>query len=507
MPAQACTAVLDGATAHLVEAKSTVEDGGLPSTVLTGLPDSSVREARDRVRAAVVNSGEPWPATKIIVSLRPERLHKPGGSLDLAIAVAILGADGTVPAGRPVLFFAELGLDGSLRPVPGALPAALAAAAGGIATVVVEAGNAAEASHAPGVRVVPAGCLAEVAAWLRDGPEPPQSHGLPGGVPGPVADCGDLADVRGRGSALLAAEIWAAGTHHLSLAGPPGKVTMLAGRLPSILPGLSAGQALEVTCIHSAAGQVPAAGIITRPPVVALHHSATLPAIVGGGSGGGIAQPGAVSLAHHGVLILADAPEFSRDALDALCEPAEAGEVLIERQGRVTRFPARFSLVLTARPCPCRASAGPRGQCECTAAVRRRHLGRVAGPLADRIDLKAAITSASAKARRCGDSSQAVLGRVAAARDRAGRRLHGTPWQLNSEVPLAEVPRLLPVPPDAGEQLRHAVSTGAISQHAALRAARVAWTIADLAGRGRPAAGDIALALAYATGDPSAGNR
>ncbi|HEY1822310.1 MAG TPA: magnesium chelatase domain-containing protein [Trebonia sp.] len=188
--AWACTAVPDGAIAHLVDAvaetEAIVTGGGLPFTVLIGLPGSSVRETRDRVRAAVCNSGEPWPAGKVIVSLRPESLHKPGGSLDLAIAVAVMAADGTVPsppAGQPALFFAELGLDGSLRPVPGALPAALAAAAGGITTVVVAAQNAAEASHAPGVRVIPAGCLADVAAWLRGGPEPPPQ--APGRAPVP----------------------------------------------------------------------------------------------------------------------------------------------------------------------------------------------------------------------------------------------------------------------------------------------------------------------------------
>jgi magnesium chelatase family protein len=197
MRAQTCTAVLDGAIAHLVDAEAETEaivtDGGLPFTVLIGLPDSSVRETRDRVRAAVVNSGELWPAVKVIVGLRPESLHKPGGSLDLAIAVAVMAADGTVPArpaGQPVLFFAELGLDGSLRPVPGALPAALAAVAGGISTVVVAAQSAAEASHAPGVRVIPACCLADVAAWLRGGPGPPPQApgGLPGGGPGNTAE-------------------------------------------------------------------------------------------------------------------------------------------------------------------------------------------------------------------------------------------------------------------------------------------------------------------------------
>jgi magnesium chelatase family protein len=508
--ARTFTAVLNGVTAHLVEVETHI-GGGLPATILVGLPDTALREARDRVRAAIINSAEPWPATKITVGLLPASLPKSGSLLDLAIAVAILAADGTVPAppaDRPVLFFAELGLDGKLRPVPGALPAALAAAADGIGTVVVASANAAEASHAPDVRVVPAGCLADVVAWLRGGPEPaPQDPALHASIPGSVADCGDLADVRGQDSARLAAEIWAAGAHNLSLVGPAGTGTMLAERLPGILPDLTPEEALEVTAIHSVAGMIPATGIITRPPFVAPHHTASMPAIVGGGSSQGITRPGAASLAHLGVLVLEDAPEFRREVLDALRQPMEAGEVLIARHDRIIRFPARFSLLLTARPCPCGASRSPSGNCSCTPAMRRRYLGRLSGPLTDSIDLKAAMTPTPARARRSGDSSQVVLGRVTAARDRARRRLRGTPWHVNSQVPLREVPRLFPVTPGADEVLRHAVSIGAVGERAALRALRVAWTIADLAGRDRPAADDCALALAYATGNPHAGDR
>jgi magnesium chelatase family protein len=505
--ARTFTAVLAGATAHLVEAEAHV-GSGLPTTILVGLPDTAVRETRDRTRAAIVNSGEPWPTTKVTVSLLPASLHKPGGSLDLAIAVAILAADSTVPAppaDRPILFFAELGLNGKLRPVPGALPAALAAAANGIGTVVVAPANAAEASHAPGVRVVAAGCLAEVTTWLRGGPEPlPHTLAPPEDIPGPAAGIGDLSDIRGQDSARRAAEIWAAGGHNLSLTGPATPTAMLARRLPGILPGLNRQQALEVTAIHSVAGMVPATGIITRPPFIAPHHTASMPAIIGGGSGG-ITRPGAASLAHHGMLFLEDAPEFRREILDALRQPMEAGEVLIARQGTITRFPARFSLLLTARPCPCGASGDPSGECSCTPATRRRYLGRASGPLPDSVDLKAAITPAPAGTRRRGDSTEVVLGRVTAARDRARRRLDGTPWQLNSQVPSAEVRRALRVEPGADTVLRDAVSIGALSERGALRALRVAWTIADLAGHDRPAAGDCALALAYATGKPPRG--
>jgi magnesium chelatase family protein len=275
---------------------------------------------------------------------------------------------------------------------------------------------------------------------------------------------------------------------------------MLVQRLPGILPDLSPEQSLEVTAIHSVAGMVPATGIMTRPPFVAPHHTASMPAIVGGGSNQGITRPGAASLAHRGVLLLDDAPEFRREVLDALRQPMEAGEVLVARQGRITRFPARFSLLLTACPCSCEAIGSSPDECSCTPTARRRYLGRLSGPLTDSIDLKAAITPAPARSRRSGDSSEVVLGRVTAARDRSRQRLRGTPWQLNSEVPGAEVRRLLRVMPEADEALRHAVSIGAVSERSARRALRVVWTIADLAGHDRPAADDCALALAYVTG-------
>jgi magnesium chelatase family protein len=507
--ARTCTAALLGAEAHLVEVEGHLSNG-LPATILVGLPDSSRRETRDRVYAAIRNSGEQWPATKISLGLSPASLPKQGSAHDLAIAVCVLAAAGAVPAaaaGHPVLFYAELGLDGALRPVPGALPAVMAAVADGICTVVVAEANAAEASHVPGARVVSARSLADVVAWLRGGPEPPAQVPVPPrGIPAPLADCGDLADVRGQDSPRLAAEIWAAGSHNLSLTGPPNPSTMLAERLPSILPDLSAEEALEVTSVYSAAGKVPANGIITRPPFVVPHHADTIAAVVGGGSSQGITQPGAASLAHRGVLLLADALEFRREVLDALRGPIGAGEVVIARQGRTTRFPARFSLVLTTPPCPCGASPSSPEQCSCTPAARQRYLARTVGPLTDAIDLRAAMTPVPARVRRSGEPSRAVLERVVVARDRAKRRLHDTPWRLNSEVPPAEMPRLLPVTPGADEVLRDAVGIGAVSQRAALRALRVAWTIADLAGRDRPGANDCALALAYATGDPSAGD-
>jgi magnesium chelatase family protein len=286
-------------------------------TILVGLPDTALREARDRIRAAIVNSGEKWPLSKITVGLSPASLPKRGSGFDLAIAIAILAAADALPLSSDggIMFLAELGLDGRLRPVPGVLPAVVAAAAGGMGTVVVAAQNAAEAGLVPGVRVVAAGWLAQVAIWLRGGPVPvcpspdgeQQGNAAPdrqGAMTGARARHLDLAEVLGQSEARMAAEICAAGGHNLSLLGPPGAgKTMLAERLPTILPKLETAAAIEVTSIHSVAGTLPAgAALLTEPPFCAPHHTASKAAIVGGGSG--IIRPGAASLAHRGVLFL-----------------------------------------------------------------------------------------------------------------------------------------------------------------------------------------------------------
>jgi magnesium chelatase family protein len=502
--ARTYSVALVGVEGHLIEIEADIAHG-LPATILVGLPDTALREARDRIRAAIVNTGEPWPTTKITVGLSPASLPKRGSGFDLAIAVAILAAAGTVPS-EPVsgmLFLAELGLDGQLRPVPGVLPAVAAAAAHGIRTVVIAAGNAAEATQIPNVRVVPALGLSDVTAWLRGGPEPPREHadGRPETKPRPgLARPADLADLRGQDEARAAAEICAAGGHNLSLLGPPGAgTTMLAERIPTILPGLDRAAALEVTAIHSVAGVVPEPGIITRPPFCAPHHTASRAAMIGGGSG--IIRPGAVSLAHRGILFLDSAPEFSANVLDTLRQPLESGEVIVARGGLLARFPARFSLILAASPCPCTAAGRPPADCGCTPAMRRRYLSRLSGPLTDRIDLKVTMTPPADRTTAArGESSQAVLDRVAAARERAAHRLRGTPWKLNSEIPAAELRRSYPLPPGSVGLLQRAADLGVISERAARRAARVAWSIADLAGRDRPNREDCALALAFLTG-------
>jgi magnesium chelatase family protein len=501
---------LVGVEGHLIEVEADIANG-LPATILVGLPDTALREARDRIRAAIVNSGENWPQAKITVGLSPASLPKRGSGFDMAIAIAILAAAGALPLSSPAgkMFLAELGLDGRLRPVPGVLPAVVAADESGVDTVVVAAENEAEARLVPGVRVVAAASLAEVAIWLRGGPAPaPPPAPVPrrSAAKRPKARKLDLAEVLGQSEARMAAEICAAGGHNLSLLGPPGAgKTMLAERLPTILPGLEPAAALEVTSIHSVAGTLPpGAGLLTRPPFCAPHHTASKAAIVGGGSG--IIRPGAASLAHRGVLFLDEAPEFQRDVLDALRQPLEAGEVVIARSGMTARFPARFTLVLAANPCPCaKATSGGAG-CECSPAARRRYLGRLSGPLLDRVDVKVRLQPVNRQEmlydRKFAETSAVVAQRVAAARMRAAHRLRGTPWRLNAEIPGAELRRSFPPEPGALRSLDRAMELGQVSARGADKVVRVAWSVADLAGKARPGPGEVEFAIGLWLGVP-----
>jgi magnesium chelatase family protein len=513
--ARTYSVALVGVRGHLIEVEADIASG-LPATILVGLPDTALREARDRIRAAIVNSGEAWPNSKITVGLSPATLPKRGSGFDLAIAVAILAAAEAVPADALAgkMFLAELGLDGRLRPVPGVLPAVVAAAdaAGPAAqTAVVAAQNVEEAALAPGMRVVGASSLAEVIVWLRGGPQPelPADPVPPPGPP-PVAAMVkklDLADVLGQAEARLAVEICAAGGHHLSLLGPPGAgKTMLAERLPTILPKLETSAAVEVTSIHSIAGYLPAgSGLMTVPPFCAPHHTSSMAAIVGGGTG--LVRPGAASLAHQGILFLDEAPEFHRDVLDALRQPLESGEVVIARAASHAVFPARFTLVLAANPCPCAKSPGPgKGGCSCSPAVRRRYLARLSGPLLDRVDVKVRLQPASRADilhdRKYAEPSATVAQRVAAARARTTTRLAGTPWRLNAQVPGTELRRAYAPAAGALAPLDRAMELGQVSARGTDKIIRVAWTLADLAAKDRPEAGEIHQALALWLGVP-----
>lgn len=484
-----CVALV-GVDGHLVEVEADLSSG-IPGLSLVGLPDMALQEARDRVRAAILNSGLPWPSRRMTVGLSPASLPKSGSGFDLALAAALLAADSSVPAEglAAMVVLGELGLDGRVREIRGVLPAVLAAARAGYERVVVPAGNAAEAALVPGAVVWAVRSLGHFVRLLRGEDLLPDDDVMAeAGVappPDPLSVI-DLVDVVGQGDGRRALEVAAAGGHHLFLIGPPGAgKTMLAERLPTVLPPLAEQASLEVTAIHSIAGNLPPAfPLVTRAPFRNPHHTATVPALVGGGSG--VARPGEVSLAHRGVLFLDEAPEFARTALDCMRQPLESGEIRIARAGGVALYPARFLLVLAANPCPCATTSGGGRECTCSAPARRRYLSRLSGPLLDRIDIRVelpAVTRAELYAERHNvETSAAVAVRVAEARQRMAARLADTPWSTNGEVPGPVLRRRWPVPRAATGPIDLALRTGQLTVRGMDRVLRVSWTLADLDG-------------------------
>jgi magnesium chelatase family protein len=497
---------LNGVSGQIVEIESDLSTG-LPGMSFTGLADTSVVESRDRIRAAVLNSGVGWPNRKITVALLPADVRKIGSRFDLAVALAVLASAHEVGAETvaDAVWIAELGLDGRLRPVRGVLPSVVTAQRAGVRRVVVARANAAEAALVQGVDVRAAHDLREVINWLRgDGDAPPPAE--PDHDPETGPGGADLADVAGQAAAKRALEVAAAGGHHLYLVGPPGAgKTMLAERLPGLLPTLDDAAALEVTAVHSVAGQlVKTARLVRRAPIQAPHHTASVASLVGGGSH--LARPGAISLAHHGVLFLDEAPEFSPRALEALRQPLESGLVVLHRGGGAVNYPARFLLVLAANPCPC----GNRARdCLCPPQARRRYQQRLSGPLLDRIDVRVHVDPVP-RADLFDDtggreSSVTVAARVASARAAAAERWCRTPWRVNGAVPGA-VLRAAPwaLPPAVLQPAEAYLQRGEIGARGFDRVLRLAWTVADLAGRGSPDTGDVAEALYFRSGSSGA---
>ncbi|MFJ2635564.1 YifB family Mg chelatase-like AAA ATPase [Streptomyces sp. NPDC087422] len=529
--ARTCSVALIGVEGVVVEVQADLEPG-VAAFALVGLPDKSLTESRDRVRAAIVHSGEVWPQKKLTVGLSPASVPKGGSGFDLAVACAILAANDRIAPGSiaDLMMIGELGLDGRVRPVRGVLPAVLAAADAGYRHVVVPERTTAEASLVPGVSVLGIRTLRQLVALLNDelAPEedqdPARADGRPDpilagltvpgggvgtGLAGSLGDASltghgpDLADVAGQRTARTALEVAAAGGHHLYLKGPPGAgKTMLAERLPGILPPLTRQESLEVTAVHSVAGILPPGRpMVDAPPYCAPHHSATMPSLVGGGSG--LPRPGAVSLAHRGVLFLDEAPEFSVRALEALRQPLESGHVVVARAAGVMRLPARFMLVLAANPCPCGRYSMLGEGCDCSPTAVRRYQGRLSGPLLDRVDLRVEVESVSRSdllGQGPGESTATVAARVVAARERAATRYRDTPWKLNSEIPGHEMRTRWHVAPGALHPAERDMERGLLTARGLDRVLRVAWSLADLAGHDRPDVDDVFQALHLRTG-------